>query len=188
MARTRTTLTADAKRDAIVATAAARFAEAGFEDTSMAQLAKAAGVAPNTIYWYFESKDALLVAVVEHLLATGSPAPEPAAGLADRLFQLTKGFDRADRLIGAVHARAEISPTVRAWHDAFHAQADAWLIGQARAHLAGRGAGDPGDAALAPIPRIWSFAIEGMVAHRLPDDERRALCHTLVAQLDALAP
>ena len=45
------------KRDEIIAAARTLFIETGYEDTSISRLAAAAGVAPNTIYWYFKDKD-----------------------------------------------------------------------------------------------------------------------------------
>ena len=41
----------------IIAAARTLFIETGYEDTSISRLAAAAGVAPNTIYWYFKDKD-----------------------------------------------------------------------------------------------------------------------------------
>lgn len=35
----------------------------------MSRIAKHAGVTPNTIYWYFDDKDSLLVAVLDQLLS-----------------------------------------------------------------------------------------------------------------------
>lgn len=189
MARNRVAVDRETKREEIVAAAAQLFAAGGFESTSMAALARAAGVAPNTIYWYFDDKDAVLVAVMTHLLAAALAEDEPNARglpLADVLVGVTERFDPIDRLIASVHARAEVSPAVRDWHDAFHAGADAWLLDRIREHLAASPDGElPSGDALAAIPRIWSYAIEGMVAHRLPAAQRRELCETLVRQLDA---
>lgn len=189
MARNRSTVDRETKREEIVDAAARLFAEQGFERTSMVALAREAGVAANTIYWYFDDKDAVLVAVMTRLLAEGLE-DEPLARdlpLADALLGLTERFDRIDRLVATVHARAEVSAAVRDWHDAFHAGADRWLLDRARERLAARAGGPPpSDEALAAIPRIWSYAIEGMVAHRLPAAERRELVAALVRQLDAL--
>lgn len=190
MARNRVAVDRETKRDEIVSAAARLFADEGFAATSMASLARAAGVAPNTIYWYFDDKDAVLVAVMTHLLAASLAEDEPAARdlpLAEALLGITRRFDPIDRLIASVHARAEVAPAVREWHETFHAGADAWLLDRVREHLAAtRGDQLPPSQALAAIPRIWSYAIEGMVAHRLPERQRRELCETLVRQLDAL--
>jgi len=65
MARTKREQDREAKREEIVAAARALFVGEGYEATSMSRLAAAAGVAPNTIYWYFPDKDEVLVAVLD---------------------------------------------------------------------------------------------------------------------------
>ncbi|NCA72057.1 MAG: TetR family transcriptional regulator [Sphingobacteriia bacterium] len=51
-----------AKREAIIDASAALFVRQGVERTSLTQIAKAAGVAKQTIYSHFENKDALFAA------------------------------------------------------------------------------------------------------------------------------
>lgn len=51
-----------AKREAIIDAAAGLFVRQGVERTSLTQIAKAAGVAKQTIYSHFENKDALFAA------------------------------------------------------------------------------------------------------------------------------
>jgi AcrR family transcriptional regulator len=50
----------DAKRAAILKRAAAAFREKGFHAASMRDIAKAAGIVPGAIYYYFASKEDLL--------------------------------------------------------------------------------------------------------------------------------
>jgi AcrR family transcriptional regulator len=52
-------------RTQIIAAARKVLAEQGFDATSIKEVAKAAGIAPGLIYYYFEDKEALLLAVVE---------------------------------------------------------------------------------------------------------------------------
>mgnify|MGYP001581031992 CR=1 FL=1 len=54
----------DAKREQILTGARSIFLEHGFASTSVAQIAKAAGVSKGTIYNYFASKEVLFVALV----------------------------------------------------------------------------------------------------------------------------
>lgn len=54
----------EARRDAIVAEAASLFQEVGYERASMSELAKRVGGSKTTLYGYFQSKEALFVAVV----------------------------------------------------------------------------------------------------------------------------
>ena len=39
----------------------------GYDNTSMAEIARSAGVAANTIYWYFENKDDVLILSLIHI-------------------------------------------------------------------------------------------------------------------------
>src|SRR5579872_6264700 len=54
------------KRDAILRAAIDVFAERGFFNAQVADVARAAGVAAGTVYLYFKSKDDLLVSIFEH--------------------------------------------------------------------------------------------------------------------------
>ncbi|WP_340161013.1 TetR/AcrR family transcriptional regulator [uncultured Hoeflea sp.] len=60
----------EAKREAILKTAAEFFAEQGFDRASMGKLAEACGVSKALIYHYYPSKDALLFDILDtHLTA-----------------------------------------------------------------------------------------------------------------------
>lgn len=52
-------------RAQIIAAARKVLAEQGFDATSIKEVAREAGIAPGLIYYYFENKEALLLAVVE---------------------------------------------------------------------------------------------------------------------------
>jgi AcrR family transcriptional regulator len=54
------------RREEILAAAKAVFAARGFHDTTIADVAKAAGISYGSIYWYFESKDELFHALMDH--------------------------------------------------------------------------------------------------------------------------
>src|SRR5437588_2541193 len=53
------------KRDAILRAATDVFAERGFFNAQVADVARAAGVAAGTVYLYFRSKDDLLISIFE---------------------------------------------------------------------------------------------------------------------------
>ena len=55
----------EARREAIVEAAATLFQEMGYERASMNELARRLGGSKATLYSYFPSKEALLVAVVK---------------------------------------------------------------------------------------------------------------------------
>ena len=61
----------------IMETALELFAVQGFHSTSMNKIAKEAGVSKGLIYNYYESKDALLFAIVAYALEVGKSIMEP---------------------------------------------------------------------------------------------------------------
>ena len=72
------------KRDAILRAAIDVFAERGYFNAQVADVARAAGVAAGTVYLYFKSKDDLLVSIFERRCARRSPkGARRVAGLDD---------------------------------------------------------------------------------------------------------
>lgn len=67
-ARRRTDVHPAPKRDAILRAAIDVFAERGFFNAQVADVARAAGVAAGTVYLYFRSKDDLLVSIFERTM------------------------------------------------------------------------------------------------------------------------
>ena len=61
MARNKRHLEPKVKKEEIELVAMALLKEKGYDNTSMAEIARRAGVATNTIYWYFENKDDVLI-------------------------------------------------------------------------------------------------------------------------------
>jgi TetR/AcrR family fatty acid metabolism transcriptional regulator len=81
--------TAIHKRDAILRAAIDVFAERGYFNAQVADVARAAGVAAGTVYLYFRSKDDLLTSIFERTmretLATGRAAVAAVDNPAERL-------------------------------------------------------------------------------------------------------
>src|SRR5690242_16975955 len=129
MPRTQLKLDKAEKRAHILAVARRLFAQAGYDATSMGRLAEAAGVAPNTIYWYFADKDALLVAVLEALVAEGLREfrVRRKSSAEDQVMWLLDLLEGAGSIIATVHARVALSDSVRTWHDNFHRMLEAML-------------------------------------------------------------
>src|SRR3546814_17196976 len=96
----------------------------------MSKVATAAGVTTNTIYWYFDDKDALLVAVLDRVLATAlaEAALEPHRSWADEVLWAVDRLEQYRRLVTVVHARTTTSATIDSWHNDFHALVDTLLI------------------------------------------------------------
>ena len=83
------------KRDAILRAAIDVFAERGYFNAQVADVARAAGIAAGTVYLYFKSKDDLLVSIFERSMRDG--LTEGRAAVADltdpgqRLRRLARG-------------------------------------------------------------------------------------------------
>jgi TetR/AcrR family fatty acid metabolism transcriptional regulator len=82
------------KRDAILRAAIDVFADRGYFNAQVADVARAAGIAAGTVYLYFRSKDDLLVSIFEKTmkerLAEGHAAVADIADPADRLRRLAR--------------------------------------------------------------------------------------------------
>jgi TetR/AcrR family transcriptional repressor of uid operon len=82
-----------ARRDQILSAAMKCFRENGFHASSMAELAKQAGMSVGHIYHYFENKDAIIEAIVDRDM-------EEVRGVLDE-------FSRADDVVVAIMDRLE---------------------------------------------------------------------------------
>lgn len=82
------------KRDAIMRAATQVFAQRGFFNAQVADVARAAGVAAGTVYLYFRSKDDLLVSLFERTMkdaiAEGKAALAGAVDPRDRLSRIAR--------------------------------------------------------------------------------------------------
>lgn len=103
------------KRDAILRAAIDVFAERGFFNAQVADVARAAGVAAGTVYLYFKSKDDLLVSIFERSmrdgLTRGRAAVENLEDPRERLLRLARahlarlGHDRNLAIVFQVELR-----------------------------------------------------------------------------------
>lgn len=165
------------KRTELLAEARRLFIEDGYEATSMASLAKAAGVAGNTIYWYFADKDDVLVAVLDAVLSDALAEYEQVATapLEEQLGWVLRQLQQMRRLVNTVHARAAHSPAVDEWHTGFHLVTE----GLFRATLERAGV-DHAD--IDAEVKIGVFAVEGLLTHGLDEDQQKAICSRLAHQ------
>lgn len=77
------------RRDKLMAYATSRFAENGFHPTSVSEIVDGVGVGKGVFYWYFESKDRLLLEILRASLRDLRTAQAASmAGEADPLHQL----------------------------------------------------------------------------------------------------
>jgi TetR/AcrR family transcriptional regulator, fatty acid metabolism regulator protein len=79
------------KREAILRAAIDVFAERGFFNAQVADVARAAGVAAGTVYLYFRGKDDLLVSIFERVMAEAiAEGRAVLAGIADPVERLRR--------------------------------------------------------------------------------------------------
>lgn len=175
MPRNRRPQDREEKRAEIVAAATSLFTESGYDESSMSKVAAAAGVTTNTIYWYFDDKDSLLVAVLDHVLgaALGEAALQSDRPWVDQVLWAVDRLTQYRRLVTVVHARTAISPPINTWHDNFHALVDTMLI------KGFRRAGVP-EMDLKPMAAIGVFVVEGLLMHPHPEPDRRAIVQALM--------
>lgn len=101
-------------RAAIIAAAWELFNAAGFANTSIAQIAAAAGTGVGTVYGYFPSKNELLLEVLRQHSAEvlAGADPGPGAPTLDRIFALLDRF--------ALYLRDHRTALLDAFHNAAH--------------------------------------------------------------------
>jgi AcrR family transcriptional regulator len=106
----------------LLAAATRLFQARGYAGTTMADISAAAGVARGNVYWYFDSKDEIFAAVMDHLLEQEVRALDREARNRDPMTMLDRGL--ADMqplrpLHRAMHERLEHSRTVWEAHERF---------------------------------------------------------------------
>lgn len=69
----------DTRRQQIVAALAAEMAEGGYARASTRSIAERAGLAPGLVHYHFDSKEAILLALLEQLIASADARFEAAA-------------------------------------------------------------------------------------------------------------
>jgi AcrR family transcriptional regulator len=179
MARNYRSIDSDEKRAAIVNVARRLFQEEGFDGTGVGRVSSEAGIAQNTLYWYFEDKDTLLIAVLDRIVddAFREYAEVQAEPLHHRLRWLLEQFDSAAGLIATVHARLSASTALHEWHDRFHRMLEE-TVSQRFADLALPAEDRPVAA------RVGTFIVEGLLSHREGGrEEREAILRFLTSLL-----
>ncbi len=174
MPRNRRPQARDEKRDEIVAAATQLFTDPGYDQTPMTRIAGAAGVATNTIYWYFKDKDELLVAVLDRVLAEAlaDAAEQGSEPWADQVLWAVERLERYHRLVTVVHARTALSRLVDDWHEAFHRLVDEMLADGFRR------IGTP-EESLRAMTKIGVFVVEGLLLHPHAASDRRDVVELL---------
>ncbi|TLG05336.1 TetR/AcrR family transcriptional regulator [Nocardia cyriacigeorgica] len=182
MPRNRRPRDREEKRGEIVAAARRLFIEQGYEAVSVARIAQEAGVVSNTVYWYFQDKDSVLIAVLDEVLADSMQRYSDRAhtDLTDQLVWVVAELEQVSRLVTTVHARSKESGLVREWHERFHALAE----GVFRLELAELGfTTDDLDA----VVTMGVFVIEGLLMHTAEVADKQAVLSAFVRGARQLA-
>jgi AcrR family transcriptional regulator len=111
-----------ARTRAVIAAAAARlFAERGYEQVVVSDVAREAEVSEQTVYNYFQTKEQLVTDLdrefqdrMSRLIRTRAPGTTPVAAIRDLVLDSVEGIRRvpADQWRGELGYLAAISPTV----------------------------------------------------------------------------
>lgn len=188
MPRNRPDRTRDDKTAEIVAIAQRLFLEQGYDGTTIAAIAREAGIATNVVHWYFATKDELFVAALESLQS------EDLEEAQERLSRSTPGEEekilgalltefvwrRLDRygLIATLHERSHCSSVIAEFHERAHRRYADYL-GRAIERC--------------PIPaterklvvEALITAVEGLVMHRASKREAKRMMGFLAKRLVA---
>src|SRR5437016_9513957 len=106
----RTGVDRETKVDEILGAAERRLLEGGYDVMSVAGVARDLGVAQNSIYWYFPSKDDLLVAVLRRILGDlAFKKPPKGRGLVTQVLWATDQMHDLAPLRADLHDRAQQS-------------------------------------------------------------------------------
>jgi AcrR family transcriptional regulator len=118
-----------AKAAQILDVAEALLLRDGFEATTMAAIARGAGVSANAVYWYFPGKDEVLAAVLSRRLEGGLArvGAQPDASFREQVEAGLAQLDSQSNLTAAIHERARHSAAVAEVHEAFHAAVTRFL-------------------------------------------------------------
>ncbi|MGU3432970.1 TetR/AcrR family transcriptional regulator [Actinomycetes bacterium M1A6_2h] len=170
------------KRTEIVTAATLLFADRGYEQTPMAQIARAAGVTPNTIYWYFRDKDDVLIAVLDDVVGDAVQKYVGLTGsMAARILWVVTQLEQYHRLVDTVHSRTSSSESIDNWHNGFHSNYEALLTDELRRE-------GVADADLIATTKVVVFVVEAMLTHPLADDEKAAMVDVLLRGVGCSQP
>lgn len=171
----------EVKRQEIRSAARSLFFSEGFDQTSVARIARAAGVTPNTLYWYYAGKEQLFAAVVEELTELffmGLESRDPHESASETLTWVVEAMQAAQPLIVTLHEKARTSEAIDKVHERFHTEV-AELI---RERLRTRGVDEARIPAIIPIV---TFSVEGLLMHELSAADRQAVIEEMAARLFA---
>jgi AcrR family transcriptional regulator len=188
MARNRPDRTREDKTAELVAIARRLLLEHGYDGTTIAAIAREAGIATNVVHWYFATKDELFVAALESLQSEDLEEAKqrvsrwiPGQEEKDLEALLTEFvWRRLDRygLIATLHERSHHSSVMAEFHDRAHRRYADYL-----GRAVDRCSIPAADRKL--VVEALITAAEGLVMHRASKREARRMMTFLTKRLIA---
>lgn len=174
MPAARTKVNRQEKVQQILDAAECRALADGYDGMSVAAIARELGIAQNSVYWYFPSKDDLFVAAFRQiLLRLGTRKPPRRA--ADRVVWVTDQLAQLAAPRSALRARAVHCDAAARLQSDLEQWIRALLLGELEARL------DPAQAELAG--QAFLAAVEGALSMNLPRSERRRVVAFVYARI-----
>ena len=112
MPRTRPHLERDEKVDELVDAAVRRLLDGGYQELSIADIARELGLAQNAIYWYFPTKDHLFVAAVHKIVDSVLSKKPRGESVAARVVWFGDSLSEFQSLRASLNERARTSEVV----------------------------------------------------------------------------
>jgi AcrR family transcriptional regulator len=179
--RRRLELDRDEKTREILDAAAARLRVDGYDGLSVAALARDLGIANNSVYWYFPSKDELVIAAVEEMLRDIVGRKPPASrGLEQQVLWFVDQLAELADLRAALAQRANSSPLVADFIADTNARLRQMLVHALEPHVPQRDLANATDAFLA--------AVQGLQTSTLPKSRQRQVVRYALRTLTASPP
>ncbi|MBJ8452898.1 TetR/AcrR family transcriptional regulator [Acinetobacter bereziniae] len=174
MARNKRQQDREEKQKEIINAAYTLFLNEGYDATSMSRIANIAGVAPNTIYWYFKDKDELLITILNTELTNRfyGYIELQTKNIVERLLWVIDQFRLVKQLVATVHARLHLSSEINIWHERFHILVESLL--RQELHQSG-----VEKQRIEARVKVAIFTVEGLLAHELTDEEKYVICSEL---------
>ena len=110
MPHARTQIEREEKVEEILDAAERRLRHGGYDEMSVAGIARHVGVAPNSVYWYFPSKDDLFIAALRRIIAgLAAKKPPSSRGLVTQVLWATDQMHALTALRADLRERAKHS-------------------------------------------------------------------------------
>jgi AcrR family transcriptional regulator len=155
-----------------------RLRDGGDAALSVADIARELGIAANAVYWYFPSRDHLLVAVVERVVARTLAAKPRHRSPVEEVVWLVGRLAAFEPLRSAVHERARTSSVVADFQAGFAGGLDA-MVGERM-----REAGWEGERGAVALDAVRAVVEGVLVADMTPAHRERVVRYALTRLLE----